>query len=131
MKDDEVRTLKFEEAFAGYRFAQARDGCYPNTEGWYPLLGLPGSFDLNRNAVLFCRLREPFEMDLRRRCLNGVVDKLRIHKSARVNGPDTMRVFASDLINEFEVCRVPLMSEAEFTKFFAAIATDPEAPEAA
>lgn len=129
MQNAEVRTLKFEEAFAGYRFAQARDGCYPNTEGWYPLLGLPGSLDLNRNAVLFCRLQESLDAEVRRRCLNGVVDKLRIHKSARVNGPDTMRVFASDLINEFEVCRVPVMSEAEFSEFFAAIATDPEAAE--
>ena len=51
--------------------------------------------------------------------------------SVRVNGANTMRFFASDLINEFEVCRVPLMSEAEFREFFAAIATDPEAPEAA
>ncbi len=129
MKDDEVRTLKLEEAFAGYRFVQARGGSYPGTEGWYPLLGLPGSLDLNRNAVLFCRLQESLDAEVRRRCLNGVVDKLRIHKSARVNGPDTMRVFASDLINEFEVCRVPVMSEAEFSEFFAAIATDPEAAE--
>ncbi|CAB4347386.1 unannotated protein [freshwater metagenome] len=131
MNNAEVRTLKFDEAFSGYRFAQARDGCYPETEGWYPLLDMPGSLDLNRNAVLFCKLRKPLDEEVRRRCLNGVVDKLRIHKSARMNGPDTMRVFASDLINEFEVCRVPLMSEAEFREFFAAIATDPETPEAA
>ena len=98
MQNAEVRTLKLEEAFAGYRFVQARGGSYPGTQGWYPLLGMPGSLDLSRNAVLFCRLREPFEMDLRRRCLNGVVDKLRIHKSARVNGPDTMRFFASDRV---------------------------------
>ena len=129
MQNAEVRTLKLEEAFAGYRFVRAREGSYPGTDGWYPLLGMPGSLDRSRNSVLFCRLQESLDAEVRRRCLNGVVDKVRIHKSARVNGPDTMRVFASDLINEFEVCRVPVMSEAGFTEFFAAIATDSEAAE--
>jgi hypothetical protein len=123
MQTAEIRTLKFEEAFSDYRFVRAREGRYLRMEGWYPLLGLPGSIDLSSNAVLFCRLREPFEIELRRHCLNGVVNKLRIHKSGRVNGPDTMLVFVSDLINEYAAFRVPVMSEAELREFFSTIET--------
>ena len=75
----------------------------PSDGGLVSITRPAGSIDLSSNAVLFCRLREPFVIELRRDCLNGVVNKLRIHKSARVNGPDTMLVFVSDLINEFAV----------------------------
>jgi hypothetical protein len=121
MDSTAIRRLQLNEVFEGYRFAQARDGHYLDTEGWYPLLDLPGSLDIRRNAVLFCRLRKPLESEVRKLCLNGVIEKIRIHRSARVKGPDTMLVLASDLLREFDVCQVPLMSDAEIGKFIEAI----------
>ena len=116
-----IRRLQFDEVFNGCTFLQAGDGHYPAEAGWYPLLGLPGAFDLRKNAVLFCRLQKPLESEVQKLCLNGVIEKIRIHRSARVKGPDSMLVLASDLIREFEVCQVPLMSESEVANFIEAV----------
>ena len=123
MAKSAIQRLQLDEVFNGYTFAQARDGHYPAEGGWYPLLGLPGALDVRHNAVLFCRLQKPLESEVQKLCLNGVIEKIRIHRSARVKGPDSMLVLASDLIREFEVCQVPLMSELEVGKFIEAIRT--------
>ena len=120
-----IRRLQLDEAFSSYRFAQSRSGHYPAAEGWYPLLGVPGSLDVQRNAVLFCKLQQAFEADVQRLCLNGVIDKIRIHRSARVKGPDSMLVLASDLLCEIEICQVPLMTEVEMRDFIEAIHAGP------
>ena len=112
-----MKNLEMNEIFDEYMFVQPRGGRYPAPDGWYPLLGLPGVIDIERRAVLFCKLRMPVETDLQKLCLNGVIGKIRIHRSARVNGPDTMLVLASDLLREFEVCKVPLMHDAEVQSF--------------
>ena len=112
-----MKNLEMNEIFDEYMFVQPRGGRYPAPDGWYPLLGLPGVIDIERNAVLFCKLRMPVETDLQKLCLNGVIEKIRIHRSARVKGPDTMLVLASDLLREFEVCKVPLMSDGEVQRF--------------
>lgn len=116
-----IRRLQLNEVFDDHKFFQAGDGHYPAEAGWYPLLGLPGAFDLQKNAVLFCRLQKPLESEVRKLCLNGVIEKIRIHRSARVKGPDSMLVLASDLIREFEFCQVPLMSEAEAVNFIEGV----------
>ncbi len=105
--------LEVADVFGDYMFVQGVNGRYPVPGGWYPLLGLPGSLDLNVGAVLFCRLQTSIVTEVQKFCLNGVIDKIRVHRSARVNGPDTTRVFASDLIHEFEVCRVPKVSDVD------------------
>ena len=105
-------------------------------EGWYPVLGLPGSLDIAGNTVLFCTLRDSIEVLARRSCLNGVLAALRIHRSARVNAPDSMLVYASDLDekrggappqtspHEFDLCRVPLVADAgEFAACLARAGT--------
>ena len=112
-----MKKLAMNEVFEDYRFVKALAGCYPVLDGWYPLLGLPGVIDIERRAVLYCKLRKPVETDVQKLCLNGVIEKIRIHRSARVNGPDTMLVLASDLLREFEVCKVPLMHDAEVQSF--------------
>ena len=116
-----IKKLQLDEAFGAYRFAQSRGGGYHAGDGWYPLLGLPGSLDAQRNAVLFCRLQPALETEVQRLCLNGVIDRIRIHRSARFKGPDSMLVLASDLLREFQICQVPLMTEIEVTDFIAAI----------
>ncbi len=116
-----IKKLQLDEAFSHYRFAQSRGGDYHAGDGWYPLLGLPGSLDVQRKAVLCCRLQPALETEVQRLCLNGVIDRIRIHRSARVKGPDSMLVLASDLLREFQICQVPLMTEIEVTDFIAAI----------
>jgi Protein of unknown function (DUF3293) len=103
--------LEVADVFGGCTFAKNVGGNYPAPSGWYPLLGLPGSLDIREGAVLFCKLQTAVEAEVQKFCLNGVIDKIRVHRSARVNGPDTMRVFASDLIHEFEVCIVPKVTD--------------------
>lgn len=104
--------LEISEVFGECRHAPASGRRYTVPEGWYPVLGLPGSLDIAEDTVLFCTLRDPIEALARRSCLNGVLGALRIHRSARVNAPDSMRVYASDLVHEFELCRVPLVADA-------------------
>ena len=116
-----IRRLRLDEVFSGYRFAQAHGGHFPTGDGWYPLLGVPGSLDVQRNAVLFCRLHQALEREVQRLCLNGVIDRIRIHRSARVKGPDSMLVLASDLLHEFEICQVPLMTEIEISNLIDGI----------
>jgi len=103
--------LEVADVFGGCMFAKNVGGNYPVPSGWYPLLGLPGSLDIKEGAVLFCKLQTAVEVGVQKFCLNGGIDKIRVHRSARVNGPDTMRVFASDLIHEFEVCKVPKVAD--------------------
>jgi hypothetical protein len=120
-----IKKLQLDEVFCAYRFAQSRGGHYHAEDGWYPLLGVPGSLDAQRKAVLFCRLQPALETEVQRRCLNGVIDRIRIHRSARVKGPDSMLVLASDLLHEFEICQVPLMTEIEIRDFIDAIHAGP------
>ncbi len=108
-----LKRLEIHEVFADYLFAQNSDGRYRVPDGWYPVLGLPGSLNVEEQAVLFCKLQGPIEAEARKSCLNGVIEKIRIHRSARVNGPDTMLVLASDLWHEFEVCQVPILLDVE------------------
>ena len=108
-----VRRLETGEVFAECMFAKAKGRHYVVPDGWYPLLGLAGSLDIKEDAVLHCTLQEPIEAEIRSLCLNGVIEKLRIHRSARVNGPDTVLVLASDLVHEFEVCQVPIVATAK------------------
>ena len=108
-----MKILAMNEVFEDYRFVKPLAGHYAVSDGWYPLLGLPGAIDIRRRAALFCRLRTSVETEVQKFCLNGVIEKIRIHRSARVNGPDTMLVLASDLMREFEVCQVPMMSDTE------------------
>lgn len=108
-----MKKLGMNVVFDEYIFAKASEGRYLAPAGYYPLLGLPGMIDIDRGAVLFCKLQKSIEADMQKLCLNGVIDKVRIHRSAKVKGPDTMLVLASDLLREFEVCQVPMMSDAE------------------
>ena len=125
MNNIAIRRVQLGEVFSSYKFAQPRGRHYFAEDGWYPLLGLPGSLDVQRNAVLFCRLQPALETEVQRLCLNGVIDRIRIHRSARVKGPDSMLVLASDLLHEFEICRVPLMTEFEIRDFIDAIHAGP------
>lgn len=115
------RKLQLNELFNGFTFAHSSGGYYRAEQGWYPLLGLPGSFDIQRSAVLFCRLKKSIEAEIRDCCLNGVIERIRVHRSARVKGPDSMLVLASDLVSEFEICQVPLMTEPELREFIDAV----------
>lgn len=108
-----MKRLEKEEVFDDYMFAQSEGGRYLAPDGWYPLLGLPGAMDIHRGAVLFCKLQTPVEVEVQKSCLNGVIENIRIHRSAKVNAPDTMLVLASDLLREFEVCQIPMMSDTE------------------
>lgn len=109
---DTIQKRAVNEVFADYMFVSGSEGQYPAPEGWYPVLGLPGSLDLEQNAVLFCQLQPQFGAALQSECLNGVIAKIRIHRSARVNGPDTMLLLASDLVREFPVCQLPIVASA-------------------
>ena len=106
-----LQRLEIDEVFADYLFAQGSGGQYRVSDGWYPVLGLPGSLNVEQQAVLFCKLQGPIEAEARKSCLNGVIEKIRIHRSSRVKGPDTMLVLACDLLHEFEVCQVPILSD--------------------
>lgn len=108
-----MKRLAIKEVFHDYMFAQSDGGRYLAPDGWYPLLGLPGAMDIHRGAVLFCKLQSPVEAEMQKSCLNGVIENIRIHRSAKVNAPDTMLVLASDLLREFEVCQIPMMSDIE------------------
>ena len=110
---DASRRLKLTEVFSDIMFAKKSGGRYLVPSGWYPLLGLPGAIDIKEGAVLFCKLQKPVESEVQKFCLNSVVEKIRIHRSARVNGPDTMRVLASDLLHELDVCQVPIIADVE------------------
>lgn len=110
-----MERLETNQLFSEFCFIKAKGGAYDT--GWYPLLGLSGSVEIKESSVLFCRLQLEAERKIQTQCLNGVINKLRMHKSARVNGPDTMLVLASDLVREFEVCQVPLMSGAQVAAF--------------
>ena len=116
-----MKRLTMNEVFDDYMFVQPSGGHYPAPDGWYPLLGVPGSLDVQRNAVLFCSLHQALEREVQRLCLNGVIDRIRIHRSARVKGPDSMLVLASDLLHEFEICQVPLMTEIEISNLIDGI----------
>ena len=105
--------LEVADVFGGCMFSKNNGGSYTVPSGWYPLLGLPGALDIKEGAVLFCRLQTSIATEIQKFCLNGVIDKIRVHRSARVNGPDTMLVFASDLIHEFEVCSIPKVADVE------------------
>ena len=108
-----LRRLEMNEVFDKFMFAQPRGGRYFVPEGWHPLLGLPGAIDTSRGAVLICKLQKPLKEEVQNLCLNGVIEKIRIHRSARMKAPDTMLLLASDLLREFEVCQVPMMSDIE------------------
>lgn len=108
-----LKRLEIDEVFCEVMFAKSSGGQYLIPGGWYPLLGLPGALNVEEQTVLFCKLQAAIEGEVQKRCLNGVVEKMRIHQSARVNGPDTMLVFASDLLHEFAVCQVPKLSDVE------------------
>ena len=110
---DASQRLEVAEVFGGCMFANNSGGSYTVPSRWYPLLGLPGSLDTKEGAVLFCRLQTSIATEIEKFCLNGVINKIRVHRSARVNGPDTMRVIASDLIHEFEVCSIPKVADVE------------------
>ena len=115
-----IKRLEASEVFGDYLFARAEGRNYHVPDGWYPLLGLAGSLDIEQDAVLFCTLQAPIETEARKFCLNGVIEKLRIHRSARVNGPDTVLVLASDLMREFELCQIPIVSTArEFARLLS------------
>lgn len=116
-----LRRLEMNEVFDKFMFAQPRGGRYFVPEGWHPLLGLPGAIDTSRGAVLICKLQKPLKDEVQNRCLNGVIEKIRIHRSARTKAPDTMLVLASDLLREFEVCQVPMMSDTEVEGFIGAV----------
>ena len=107
-----LQRLEINEVFAGCLLVKNSGGQYRAPDGWYPVLGLPGSLDVEAHAVLFCKLQGPVEAGVQKSCLNGVIEKIRIHRSARVKGPDSMLVLASDLLHEFEVCQVPILSDA-------------------
>ncbi len=107
-----LQKLEINDVFAACRFVKGSGGQYRAPEGWYPVLGLPGSLDIEAHAVLFCKLQGPVEARVQASCLNGVIGKIRIHRSARVKGPDSMLVLASDLLHEFEVCQVPILPDA-------------------
>ena len=107
------RRLEVADVFGDYMFVKSGNGNYSVPGGWYPLLGLPGSLDIKEGAVLFCKLQTSIATEIQKFCLNGVIEKIRVHRSARVNGPDTMRIFASDLIHEFQVCNVPKVADVE------------------
>ena len=116
--------LEIGEVFGDGRQVEASGGRYTVPQGWYPVLGLPGSLDIAANTVLFCTLHASIEARARTSCLNGVIAGLRIHRSARVNAPDTMQVYASDLVREFVLCRVPLVADAaEFAACLARTGT--------
>jgi hypothetical protein len=116
-----MKRLEMNEVFNEYMFAQSGGGRYLAPDGWYPLLGLPGAIDTHRGAILFCQLQKPVEAEVKKFCLNGVIEKIRIHRSARVHTLDTMLVLASDLFHEFEVCQTPMMSDTEVEGFVGAI----------
>ncbi len=110
---DASQRLEVADVFSDYMFAKSSNGNYVVPDGWYPLLGLPGSLDIEEGALLFCKLQTSIATEIQKFCQNGVIEKIRVHRSARVNGPDTMRVFASDLIHEFQVCSVPKIADVE------------------
>ena len=118
-----MEKLESNQLFSDCAFVTAQDGAYVTVADWrplwYPLLGLPGS--VGTDSLLFCRLQPDAEKVIQKQCLNGVISKLRIHRSGRVNGPDTMLVLASDLMREFEVCQIPLMSGEDITEFINSI----------
>ncbi len=109
---DTIQKRAVNEVFADYMFVCGSEGQYPAPQGWYPVLGLPGSLDLEQNAMLFCKLQPQFGAAVQTKCLNGVIAKIRIHRSARVNGPDTMLLLAADLVREFPVCQLPIVASA-------------------
>ena len=116
-----MKTLAMNQVFEDHRFVEAVAGRYPVLTGWYPLLGLPGVIDLGGGALMFCKLQKAVEAQAQAGCLNGVIEKIRIHRSARVHAPDTMLVLASDLLREFEVCQIPWMSDTEAEDFVKTI----------
>ena len=116
-----LKRLEMKDVFDNFMFAQPRGGRYFVPEGGYPLLGLPGAIDTSRGAVLICKLQKPLKDEVQNLCLNGVIEKIRIHRSARVQTLDTMLVLASDLLREFEVCQVPMMSDIEVRDLIGAV----------
>ena len=115
-----IRRLQLNEVFKSCKFVHTRRGHYSADEGWYPLLGLPGSLDIKLNAVLFCSLEPRVESEVQKACLNGVIQAIHIHRSARVNGPNGMLMLATDLIRKIEICQIPLMSVVELDTFIDA-----------
>ena len=107
-----LQRLEINDVFTACRFVKGRGGQYRAPKGWYPMLELSGSLDIEAHAVLFCKLQGPVEARVQASCLNGVIGKIRIHRSARVKAPDSMLVLASDLLHEFEVCQVPILPDA-------------------
>ena len=85
-----LKRLEMKDVFDGYLFVRAGGGRYLARNGWYPLLGLPGATDTHRGAILFCQLQKPVEAELKKFCLNGVIEKIRIHRSARVHIPSLL-----------------------------------------
>ena len=86
---------------------------YDNDPWMIPALGLPGCIDIKNQSLLHLEMCVVALTEAKKHCLNEVINKIRFHISARVNRPDTVLVCVSDLMQEFEFCQIPFVSNVE------------------
>jgi hypothetical protein len=112
-----MKKLAINDVFEQHIFIKAKDEfdwiAYDKEPWMIPALGLPGCIDIQNHSLLHLEISEEARFELKKYCLNGVINKVRFHISARVNRPDTVLVCVSDLIQEFEFCQIPFVSNVD------------------
>jgi hypothetical protein len=112
-----MEKLAINEVFEQHQFIKATDKLdwieYDNDPWMIPAIGLPGCIDIKNHSLLHLEMCKDAWLEAKNKCLNGVINKIRFHISARVNRPDTVLVCVSDLMQEFEFCQIPFVSNVE------------------
>lgn len=108
-----MKKLAINDVFRRHEFVAARFGRYVGEPWMIPAIGLKGCINLVNRSVLHLEMTDDAWTEAKRFCLNGVIEKIRFHVSARMNRPDTVLVCVSDLTQEFEFCQIPFVSSAD------------------
>lgn len=108
-----MKKLAINKVFRRHEFVTSKFGRYVGEPWMLPAIGLKGCINLADRAVLHLEMTDDAWTEAKKFCLNGVIEKIRFHVSARMNRPDTVLVCLSDLTQEFEFCQIPFVSNAE------------------
>ena len=112
-----MKKLAINDVFEQHQFIKAKDEVdwieYDKEPWMIPALGLPGCIDIQNHSLLHLEMNTFIRSEAKKHCLNGVINKIRFHISARVNRPDTVLICVSDLTQEFEFCQIPFVSNVK------------------
>ena len=108
-----MKKMAISKVFGQHAFVEVKFSRYPNDPWMIPALGLPGCIDIKDDSLLHLEMTDEAWDEAKKFCLNGVINKIRFHISARMDRPDTVLVLVSDLLSEYEFCQIPFVSNVE------------------